>query len=49
MDSTLVLDGDTNTESQRLADGDPTTSKTFASSKCSDSSHGLGKIDTENS
>ena len=24
MDSTLVLDGDTNTESQRLADGDPT-------------------------
>ena len=32
MDSTLVLDGDTDTERQRLADGDLTTSKAFASS-----------------
>ena len=49
MDSTLVLDGDTDTKSQRLADGDPTTSKASASNKHFDSSHGLRKIDTENS
>ena len=30
MDSTLVLDGGTDTESQRLANGDPTTSKASA-------------------
>ena len=32
MDSTLVLDGDINIEKQRLADGDPTSSKASASS-----------------
>ena len=33
MDSTLVLDGDTHTENPRHANGDPTTSKVFASSE----------------
>jgi len=33
MDNTLVLDGDTNTENPRLADGDLTISKASASSE----------------
>ena len=33
MDSTLVLDGDTNTENPRLTNGDPTTSQRSASPK----------------
>ena len=49
MDSTLVLDGNTDTKNQRLADGDLTTSKVSASSKRFDLLHGLRKINTENS